>query len=100
MRLFFMIGYYSSRYDLMNTLLLGEELDQLPLLERIQVLGDILQLGYLGQTPVEMSLNFVLHFKAEVSPLPWFPLLESVPKYMALFKGSEGEEGFAVSKII
>ncbi|XP_014280192.1 aminopeptidase N [Halyomorpha halys] len=87
-------GYYSARYDMTNSLLLAEDLDRLPLLERIQVLGDILQLGYLGQTPIELSLDLVLHFKAELSPFPWFPLLEYVPKYMALFRGTEGEQGF------
>lgn len=92
-------GYYTVRYDDRNSLLLADDLENLPLLERLQVFGDILELGRLGQSPIELSLDVLIHFKVETSPFPWFLFLASVPKYMTLLKSTPLESTFMVSRI-
>lgn len=90
-------GYYRVRYDRDNAAYLLNDLSDLWLDDRVQVVSDMVELARLGFSPVSDALNALSSMKNEMSPYPWLAILGSAHKTLSLFRGTELEDMFTVS---
>uniref|UniRef100_A0A146MHD0 Aminopeptidase n=2 Tax=Lygus hesperus TaxID=30085 RepID=A0A146MHD0_LYGHE len=87
-------GYYRVRYDRENAGYLLNDLSDLWLDDRVQVVSDMVELARLGFSPVADAMKAMSWLKDEISPYPWLALLGSAHKTLSLFKGTELEDMF------
>lgn len=87
------------RYDRENAGYLLNDLSELWLDDRVQVVSDMVELARLGFSPVAEGMKAMAYLAEEISPYPWLALLGSAHKQLGLFKGTELEDMFTVRVI-